>query len=202
MDLVKFWARFFLNKIYHWKGTIAVKSKDPKKTHIKNNAETNLVNLGLDDEEEIILVNDDEGQNKENCFTMADDTNDEDDDLKMIEALDNHQSISHANSDQMSTTSKPKMSYSNLTKFVDEEENCTEALTLGLNEEQILSTQYYDTFGYDKMAGSVWIYPDNMPTRSYQYSIVEQCLHKNTMVVLPTGMGKTFIAVSSDFSQK
>jgi hypothetical protein len=133
---------------------------------------------------------------------MVDDTNDEDDDLKMIEALDNHQNISHVNSDQMSTTSKPKISYSNLTKFVDEEENCTEALTLGLNEEQILSTQYFDTFGYDKVAGSIWIYPDNMPTRSYQYSIVEQCLYKNTMVVLPTGMGKTFIAVSSDFSLK
>ena len=33
-----------------------------------------------------------------------------------------------------------------------------------------------------------------MPIRSYQFDIIQQCLHKNTMVVLPTGLGKTFVA--------
>jgi Fanconi anemia group M protein len=48
--------------------------------------------------------------------------------------------------------------------------------------------------GFDESSGKVWIYPTNFAIRSYQYNIVEKCLYKNTMVVLPTGMGKTFVA--------
>lgn len=33
-----------------------------------------------------------------------------------------------------------------------------------------------------------------MPIRAYQYNIIQQCLYNNTMVVLPTGLGKTFVA--------
>jgi hypothetical protein len=69
-----------------------------------------------------------------------------------------------------------------------------EKLTIGIDDNLLVSTQHVDTNGFDATAGSVWIYPNNMTVRSYQYSIVERCLHRNTMVVLPTGMGKTFIA--------
>ncbi|XP_001660079.2 uncharacterized protein LOC5571977 [Aedes aegypti] len=48
--------------------------------------------------------------------------------------------------------------------------------------------------GFDNNAGSSWIYPTNYPVRKYQYSIVQAALFKNTLVVLPTGLGKTFIA--------
>lgn len=48
--------------------------------------------------------------------------------------------------------------------------------------------------GFDLEAGNVWIYPTNYPIRNYQYNIVEQALFKNTLVTLPTGLGKTFIA--------
>lgn len=48
--------------------------------------------------------------------------------------------------------------------------------------------------GFDKVAGKLWIYPTNYPVREYQYNIVQQALFKNTMVTLPTGLGKTFIA--------
>ena len=41
--------------------------------------------------------------------------------------------------------------------------------------------------GFDESSGKVWIYPTNFAIRSYQYNIVEKCLYKNTMVVLPTG---------------
>jgi Fanconi anemia group M protein len=34
----------------------------------------------------------------------------------------------------------------------------------------------------------------NLPKRDYQFSIVQQALFKNTLVSLPTGLGKTFIA--------
>ncbi|EIE24101.1 P-loop containing nucleoside triphosphate hydrolase protein, partial [Coccomyxa subellipsoidea C-169] len=39
-----------------------------------------------------------------------------------------------------------------------------------------------------------WIYPEGVPERAYQVAIVEQALLKNTLVCLPTGLGKTFIA--------
>ena len=48
--------------------------------------------------------------------------------------------------------------------------------------------------GFDTYAGRMWIYPTNLPVREYQFSIVKEALFKNTLVVLPTGLGKTFIA--------
>ncbi|XP_017035935.1 DEAD-box ATP-dependent DNA helicase Fancm [Drosophila kikkawai] len=48
--------------------------------------------------------------------------------------------------------------------------------------------------GFDMATGNSWIYPKNLPLRSYQHSIVHSALYKNTLVVLPTGLGKTFIA--------
>lgn len=42
-----------------------------------------------------------------------------------------------------------------------------------------------------------WVYPTNLgPVRDYQYSIVKNGLYNNTLVALPTGLGKTFIAAT------
>ncbi|KAH8073236.1 helicase [Aureococcus anophagefferens] len=46
----------------------------------------------------------------------------------------------------------------------------------------------------DAALASTWLYPTNYPVRAYQESIVKQCLLKNTLVCLPTGLGKTLIA--------
>ncbi len=48
--------------------------------------------------------------------------------------------------------------------------------------------------GFDVEAGNMWIYPTNYPVREYQFNIVMEALYQNTLVVLPTGLGKTFIA--------
>ena len=48
--------------------------------------------------------------------------------------------------------------------------------------------------GFDVEAGRTWVYPVNYPERSYQFDIVKACLYRNTLVTLPTGLGKTFIA--------
>lgn len=48
--------------------------------------------------------------------------------------------------------------------------------------------------GFDNNVGDSWIYPTNYPVRRYQYDITHAALFRNTLVVLPTGLGKTFLA--------
>lgn len=49
----------------------------------------------------------------------------------------------------------------------------------------------------DKEAMETWVYPTNLgATRDYQFSIVKNSLFNNTLVALPTGLGKTFIAAT------
>lgn len=48
--------------------------------------------------------------------------------------------------------------------------------------------------GFDTEAGEMWIYPTNYPVRDYQFNITKKALFVNTLVCLPTGLGKTFIA--------
>ena len=72
--------------------------------------------------------------------------------------------------------------FDNEMEFEDTSEATTEATSL-----EVLP-------GFDLEAGARWIYPSNMSFRQYQYDIVNSCLFKNTLVCLPTGLGKTFIA--------
>ncbi|TFK57423.1 hypothetical protein OE88DRAFT_1651135 [Heliocybe sulcata] len=46
----------------------------------------------------------------------------------------------------------------------------------------------------DRLSMKTWIYPLNRPKRDYQFNIVRNSLFENTLVALPTGLGKTFIA--------
>ncbi|KAL1132770.1 hypothetical protein AAG570_010722 [Ranatra chinensis] len=48
--------------------------------------------------------------------------------------------------------------------------------------------------GFHIAAGTSYIYPTNFPVRQYQATMVKTSLFKNTLVSLPTGLGKTFIA--------
>ncbi|KAM3595007.1 uncharacterized protein V6R79_017061 [Siganus canaliculatus] len=57
------------------------------------------------------------------------------------------------------------------------------------------SGQTYPDFpGFDSSSAKVWIYPTNYPIREYQLKMSEAALFQNTLVCLPTGLGKTFIA--------
>ncbi|KAI3515640.1 hypothetical protein L1887_14541 [Cichorium endivia] len=46
----------------------------------------------------------------------------------------------------------------------------------------------------DPEAAKTWIYPENVSVRDYQASITRTALFSNTLVSLPTGLGKTLIA--------
>ncbi|KAF4455429.1 hypothetical protein F53441_2218 [Fusarium austroafricanum] len=49
----------------------------------------------------------------------------------------------------------------------------------------------------DREAMKSWVYPTNLGAiRDYQFSIVKNSLFNNTLVALPTGLGKTFIAAT------
>ncbi|KAI5466055.1 ATP-dependent DNA helicase mph1 [Mariannaea sp. PMI_226] len=49
----------------------------------------------------------------------------------------------------------------------------------------------------DRSAMETWVYPTNLGAiRDYQFSIVKNSLFNNTLVALPTGLGKTFIAAT------
>ena len=48
--------------------------------------------------------------------------------------------------------------------------------------------------GFCSAAGALWIYPSNRPERSYQLRMARAALLSNTLLCLPTGLGKTFVA--------
>ena len=45
-----------------------------------------------------------------------------------------------------------------------------------------------------------WVYPAVKTFRTYQFKIVRTALFENTLVTLPTGLGKTFIASTVMFN--
>jgi ERCC4-related helicase len=47
---------------------------------------------------------------------------------------------------------------------------------------------------------STWVYPADKTFRTYQFKIVRSALFENTLVTLPTGLGKTFIASTVMFN--
>lgn len=47
-------------------------------------------------------------------------------------------------------------------------------------------------FNYDE--GYCYKYPIDYPIRKYQLDVFKDAIYNNTLVCLPTGMGKTFIA--------
>jgi superfamily II DNA or RNA helicase len=71
-------------------------------------------------------------------------------------------------------------------------------------ENQIKITEFFKTkqvkdvleskHALNSATRQTWLYPTNYDQRDYQFNISRSSLFKNTLVSLPTGLGKTFIA--------
>ncbi|XP_030640988.1 Fanconi anemia group M protein [Chanos chanos] len=77
-------------------------------------------------------------------------------------------------------------------KSLEHESEKHQVTTCG--SEDVSHKQHADLPGFDSSSGKIWIYPTNYPIRDYQLKISEAALFQNTLVCLPTGLGKTFIA--------
>ncbi|XP_058606157.1 Fanconi anemia group M protein isoform X3 [Onychostoma macrolepis] len=97
--------------------------------------------------------------------------------------------------DPSKTSSKPGLYSRNQDPAAapDEDEDDDDVLLVAVYEAE-RSLQAAPDPGFDPSAGRVWIYPVNYPLREYQLRISEAALLQNTLVCLPTGLGKTFIA--------
>uniref|UniRef100_A0A3Q2YCI7 Fanconi anemia group M protein n=1 Tax=Hippocampus comes TaxID=109280 RepID=A0A3Q2YCI7_HIPCM len=67
-------------------------------------------------------------------------------------------------------------------------------MVVAVNEAEENLQHDNDFPGFDSSSATVWIYPTNYPIREYQLNISKAALFQNTLVCLPTGLGKTFIA--------
>lgn len=67
---------------------------------------------------------------------------------------------------------------------------CEESLEFPLVGREIVSKHAR----LDGDAARSWVFPTSLAEREYQFIIVRRALTRNTMVCLPTGLGKTFIA--------
>lgn len=65
--------------------------------------------------------------------------------------------------------------------------------TSGYSTETPAATLEEHLPGFDIASGNTWFYPTNKPIRKYQRDIVETSLFHNTLVTLPTGLGKLHI---------
>ncbi|XBW38506.1 hypothetical protein QEN19_004096 [Hanseniaspora menglaensis] len=86
------------------------------------------------------------------------------------------------------------------------EENNNRSLNKNLNEDRSNTEYEYirttpdlangleKPVDFNNLTIDTLIYPTNYPIREYQKKIVETCIKNNTLVAIPTGTGKTFIA--------
>ncbi|MCO5547416.1 hypothetical protein L7F22_000865 [Adiantum nelumboides] len=100
----------------------------------------------------------------------------------------------------MVPTIHPKLQQKTLLSFIQRSNQQTSYLERITEQPEISleltsdDTSNTDGPHIDLEAARTWVYPVNVPMRNYQYYIVQTALFSNTLVSLPTGLGKTLIA--------
>ncbi|XP_050438212.1 Fanconi anemia group M protein [Adelges cooleyi] len=70
----------------------------------------------------------------------------------------------------------------------------SDACNFSLSSTPVIFYRGPEAEGFHLSSGTHYVYPSNFPVRQYQMAIIKTALFHNTLVSLPTGMGKTFIA--------
>jgi ATP-dependent DNA helicase MPH1 len=80
------------------------------------------------------------------------------------------------------------------------EQLLSETFFIPLNSGSLPIAKYNTPSNSGENPLKTWVYPASKAFRTYQFKIVRSSLFENTLVTLPTGLGKTFIASAVMFN--
>jgi hypothetical protein len=118
----------------------------------------------------------------------------DDDDIELLTAMEQFEKTNSLPSSSSTTTATTTASTSKWPISYKPEQNSKQTHQASVSAPANDNEQLHTYPDFDRQSGRIWIYPTNYEKRDYQYKVVSAALFQNTLVILPTGLGKTFIA--------